>query len=98
MPYSESGLNVGDVAVADDATALAFQQLLADRWTTSPAQRTQPATRASPAHGCRCYPAQPDDQPGLAGRVGQRSRTTVTAACRVVPATTSTTTSPTASE
>jgi hypothetical protein len=30
---------VVDVAAADDATALAFQQLLADRWATPMAQR-----------------------------------------------------------
>ncbi|MFF9365014.1 DUF6207 family protein [Streptomyces griseoluteus] len=37
---SESGLLVVDVAAADDATALAFQQLLADRWATATAERT----------------------------------------------------------
>ncbi|WP_405764369.1 DUF6207 family protein [Streptomyces sp. NBC_01538] len=31
---SELGLVVVDVAAADDATALAFQQLLADRWAS----------------------------------------------------------------
>ncbi|MFG3026577.1 DUF6207 family protein [Streptomyces sp. NPDC048254] len=34
---SEPGLVVVDVAAADDATALAFQQLLPGRWATSPA-------------------------------------------------------------
>ena len=58
---SEPGL-----VVADDATALAFQQLLADRWATSPAQHTtrdagQPGVRLS------CYldlnqPVGPDVQ------------------------------------
>ncbi|MFE9360921.1 DUF6207 family protein [Streptomyces olivaceoviridis] len=38
---SEPGLVVVDVAVTDDVTALAFQQLLADRWATSPAQHTR---------------------------------------------------------
>ncbi|MGW1719840.1 DUF6207 family protein [Streptomyces sp. NPDC002156] len=45
---------VVDVAAADDATALAFQQLLADRWATSTEERTthdvgQPGVRL------RCY-------------------------------------------
>ncbi|MFD7480759.1 DUF6207 family protein [Streptomyces sp. NPDC059837] len=51
---SRPGLVVVDVAAADDATALAFQQLLADRWATSTAERTthdvgQPGVRL------RCY-------------------------------------------
>jgi hypothetical protein len=51
---SEPGLLVVDVAAADDATALAFQQLLAEQWATSPAQHTthdvgQPGVRL------RCY-------------------------------------------
>jgi hypothetical protein len=51
---SRPGLVVVDVAAADDATALAFQQLLADRWAASPAQHTthdvgQPGVRL------RCY-------------------------------------------
>lgn len=50
----EPGLVVVDVAAADDATALAFQQLLADRWATATAERTthdvgQPGVRL------RCY-------------------------------------------
>ncbi|MFI1510249.1 DUF6207 family protein [Streptomyces sp. NPDC020597] len=51
---SEPGLVVVDVAAADDATALAFQQLLADRWATSPAQHT---TRDAGEAGVRlrCY-------------------------------------------
>ncbi|MCX4429746.1 DUF6207 family protein [Streptomyces mirabilis] len=48
------GMVVVDVAAADDETALAFQQLLADRWATSSAERTthdvgQPGVRL------RCY-------------------------------------------
>ncbi|MFI9176167.1 DUF6207 family protein [Streptomyces lincolnensis] len=51
---SRPGLLVVDVAAADDATALAFQQLLADRWATATAERTthdvdQPGVRL------RCY-------------------------------------------
>ncbi|MCZ1000845.1 DUF6207 family protein [Streptomyces mirabilis] len=51
---SRPGLVVVDVAAADDDTALAFQQLLAERWATSPAQNTthdvgQPGVRL------RCY-------------------------------------------
>ncbi|MCX4740803.1 DUF6207 family protein [Streptomyces antibioticus] len=51
---SRPGLVVVDVAAADDNTALAFQQMLAGRWATSPAQRTthdvgQPGVRL------RCY-------------------------------------------
>ncbi|MBC7272302.1 MAG: hypothetical protein H5T76_26950 [Streptomyces sp.] len=51
---SEPGLVVVDVAAADDATALAFQQLLADRWATAPAQHT---TRdvGEPGVRLRCY-------------------------------------------
>ncbi|GAB3002183.1 hypothetical protein GCM10023080_079820 [Streptomyces pseudoechinosporeus] len=56
MPYrdpinethvSRPGLVVVDVAA--DAAALAFQQLLADRWATATAEHT---TRASRASGC----------------------------------------------
>ncbi|MFF8196728.1 DUF6207 family protein [Streptomyces bobili] len=45
---------VVDVAAADDATALAFQQLLADRWATATAERT---TRyaGEPGVRLRCY-------------------------------------------
>ncbi|MFI5800727.1 DUF6207 family protein [Streptomyces sp. NPDC051677] len=51
---SRPGLVVVDVATADDATALAFQRLLADRWATSTAERAthdvgQPGVRL------RCY-------------------------------------------
>jgi hypothetical protein len=63
---SEPGLLVVDVAAADDAPALAFQQLLADRWATSTGERTthdvgQPGVRL------RCYldlnqPVGPDAQ------------------------------------
>ncbi|MER5374929.1 DUF6207 family protein [Streptomyces sp. NPDC002553] len=37
---SEPGLLVVDVAATDDATALVFQQLLADRWATATAEQT----------------------------------------------------------
>ncbi|MFI1567911.1 DUF6207 family protein [Streptomyces sp. NPDC020490] len=37
------------VAAADGVTALAFQQMLADRWATATADRT---TWARLAHGC----------------------------------------------
>ncbi|MFJ3673375.1 DUF6207 family protein [Streptomyces sp. NPDC090106] len=50
----EPGLVVVDVATADDATALAFQQMLADRWATATADRT---TRdvSEPGVRLRCY-------------------------------------------
>ncbi|MFJ3673398.1 DUF6207 family protein [Streptomyces sp. NPDC090106] len=64
---SRPGLVVVDVAAADDDTALAFQQMLADRWATASAERTthdvgQPGVRL------RCYldlrqPSAPDDAP-----------------------------------
>ncbi|MEH0590086.1 DUF6207 family protein [Streptomyces sp. B21-106] len=51
---SRPGLVVVDVAAADDDTALAFQQLLAERWATATAEQTtwdagQPGVRL------RCY-------------------------------------------
>ncbi|MDN3264070.1 DUF6207 family protein [Streptomyces sp. CSDS2] len=51
---SEPGLVVVDVAVANDATALAFQQMLAGRWATATAERT---TRdpGQPGVLLRCY-------------------------------------------
>ena len=49
---SEPGLVVIDVAAADDATALAFQQLLAGRWATSLAQHT---TRDAGEPGVRLW-------------------------------------------
>ena len=51
---SRPGLVVVDVAAADDATALAFQQLLADRWATATAEGT---TRDAGQPGVRlcCY-------------------------------------------
>ncbi|MFI8834949.1 DUF6207 family protein [Streptomyces afghaniensis] len=49
---SEPGLLVVDVAAAFDATALAFQQLLADRWATATAEQTTRGTPGSPAYGC----------------------------------------------
>jgi hypothetical protein len=51
---SEPGLVVVDVAAADDATALALQQLLADRWATSPAQHTT-RDAGEPGVRLRCY-------------------------------------------
>ncbi|MFF7452075.1 MULTISPECIES: DUF6207 family protein [unclassified Streptomyces] len=50
----EPGLVVIDVAAADDTTALAFQQLLADRWATSPAQHTT-RDAGEPGVRLRCY-------------------------------------------
>jgi hypothetical protein len=65
---AEPGLVVVDVAAADDATAMVFQQLLADRWATATAEHT---TRAAgePGVRLRCYldlrqpisPAAPDE-------------------------------------
>lgn len=49
---SEPGLLVVDVAAADDATALAFQQLLADRWATAE-HTTRDA--GEPGVRLRCY-------------------------------------------
>ncbi|WP_330293481.1 DUF6207 family protein [Streptomyces sp. NBC_00576] len=51
---SRPGLVVVDVAAADDDTALAFQQLLAEHWATSTAERT---TRdvGQPGVRLRCY-------------------------------------------
>ncbi|QYX75131.1 DUF6207 family protein [Streptomyces akebiae] len=63
MPYtdpihethvSEPGLLVVDVAAADDATALAFQQLLADRWATATAEQTT-RDAGQPGVRLRCY-------------------------------------------
>jgi hypothetical protein len=50
----EPGLIVLDGAAADDATAFAFQQLLAERWATATAQET---TRdvGEPGVRLRCY-------------------------------------------
>ncbi|MDX2549047.1 DUF6207 family protein [Streptomyces sp. WI04-05B] len=51
---SQPGLVVVDVAAADDATALAFQQLLAEHWATSIMEQT---TRdvGQPGVRLRCY-------------------------------------------
>ncbi|MGW3650009.1 DUF6207 family protein [Streptomyces sp. NPDC000878] len=51
---SESGLVVVDVAAADDATALAFQQLLAERWATATAEHTT-RDACEPGVRLRCY-------------------------------------------
>jgi hypothetical protein len=51
---SEPGLIVVDVAAADDATALAFQQLLAERWATATAEQTT-RDAGHPGVRLRCY-------------------------------------------
>jgi hypothetical protein len=65
---SEPGRAVVDVGAADTETALTFQQLLADRWATAPAQR--PTRNAGePGLRLRCHldlrkpisPAAPDE-------------------------------------
>ncbi|MFE2038476.1 DUF6207 family protein [Streptomyces scopuliridis] len=48
------GLVVVDVAAADDAAALAFQQLLADCWATATAPRTT-RDAGQPGVWLRCY-------------------------------------------
>jgi hypothetical protein len=50
----EPGLVVVDVAAADDATAFAFQEALAARWATAPADRTT-RTPGEPGVRLRCY-------------------------------------------
>ncbi|MFF4846189.1 DUF6207 family protein [Streptomyces collinus] len=65
---AEPGLGVVDVAAADDATALAFQQLLAERWATATAETTT-RDAGQPGVRLRCYldlrqpisPAAPDE-------------------------------------
>ncbi|MFF3350718.1 DUF6207 family protein [Streptomyces sp. NPDC002779] len=54
MHVSEPGLVVVDVAAADDATALAFQQMLADRWATATAEQTT-RDAGQPGVRLRCY-------------------------------------------
>ncbi|WTB44135.1 DUF6207 family protein [Streptomyces sp. NBC_00827] len=50
----EPGLVVVDIAAADDATVLAFQEALAGRWATATADRaTQDAGR--PGVRLRCF-------------------------------------------
>ncbi|MFI6039262.1 DUF6207 family protein [Streptomyces sp. NPDC051315] len=51
---NEPGLVVVDVAAADDATALAFQHLLADRWATATAEQTT-RDAGQPGVRLRCY-------------------------------------------
>ena len=51
---SRPGLVVVDVAAAADATALAFQQLLADRWATATAEHTT-RDAGEPGVRLRCY-------------------------------------------
>jgi hypothetical protein len=51
---SRPGLVVVDVAAADDTTALAFQQLLAERWATATAEHTT-RDAGEPGVRLRCY-------------------------------------------
>ncbi|MEH0415965.1 DUF6207 family protein [Streptomyces sp. B21-083] len=51
---SRPGLVVVDVAAADDATALAVQQLLAERWATSITEQTT-RDAGQPGVRLRCY-------------------------------------------
>ncbi|MGA5895097.1 DUF6207 family protein [Streptomyces venetus] len=51
---SGPGLVVVDVAAADDDTALAFQQMLADRWARATADRTT-RDAGEPGVRLRCY-------------------------------------------
>ncbi|MFF5147830.1 DUF6207 family protein [Streptomyces sp. NPDC013157] len=79
MHVSEPGLVVVDVAASDDETALAFQQLLADRWATSPAQHTT-RDAGEPGVRLRCYldlrqpisPASPDEAPPTVSAAARR--------------------------
>ncbi|MEU1273199.1 DUF6207 family protein [Streptomyces sp. NPDC005799] len=50
----DPGLVVLDVAAADDATAPAFQHLLADRWATATAEHTI-RDAGEPGVRLRCY-------------------------------------------
>ncbi|MFF1475057.1 DUF6207 family protein [Streptomyces mirabilis] len=50
----ERGLIVLDVAAADDATAFAFQQSLANRWATATAQQTT-RDAGEPGVRLRCH-------------------------------------------
>ncbi|MDN0200778.1 DUF6207 family protein [Streptomyces sp. S.PNR 29] len=50
----DSGLVVVDVAAADDAPALAFQQMLADRWARATAEHTT-RDAGEPGVRLRCY-------------------------------------------
>ncbi|MER6407060.1 DUF6207 family protein [Streptomyces viridosporus] len=54
LHVAEPGLIVIDVAAADEETALAFQEALANRWATAVADRT---TRepGEPGVRLRCY-------------------------------------------
>ncbi|WP_093911447.1 DUF6207 family protein [Streptomyces sp. cf386] len=51
---SEPGLIVVDVAAADDATAKAFQRVLAERWATATAEKTTQDV-GQPGVRLRCY-------------------------------------------
>ncbi|MEU9158434.1 DUF6207 family protein [Streptomyces sp. NPDC048417] len=75
---SEPGLVVVDVAAADDDTALAFQQMLADRWATATADRTT-RDAGEPGVRLRCHldlrqpvgSDAPSDEPPQAAEVRQ---------------------------
>ncbi|WOT39600.1 DUF6207 family protein [Streptomyces coeruleorubidus] len=56
---SEPGILVVDVAAADDATVLPFQQLLADRWATATAETTRDAGQPGVRLCCYLDPRQP---------------------------------------
>lgn len=76
-PSERHVLVVVAVAAADDATALAFQQLLADRWATSPAQHmTRDASEPGVRLRCTASRSAWPHWPKACHR--QRSRTSVT--------------------
>ncbi|MEW2161157.1 DUF6207 family protein [Streptomyces sp. NPDC007189] len=54
MHAEEASLVVVDVVAPDDTTALAFQQLLASRWATAPAQHTR-GDVGQPGVRLRCF-------------------------------------------
>ncbi|MFE1444157.1 DUF6207 family protein [Streptomyces sp. NPDC058739] len=51
---AQPGLVVVEIAAADDATAFAFQDQLAARWATAPAERTT-RNPGEPGVRLRCY-------------------------------------------
>ncbi|MFF8974970.1 DUF6207 family protein [Streptomyces sp. NPDC014995] len=64
---SEPGLVVVDVAAADDDTALAFQQLLAERWAAATAEQTT-RDAGQPGVRLRCYLDLRQELTGRRGR------------------------------
>ncbi|MFD3730399.1 DUF6207 family protein [Streptomyces sp. NPDC058632] len=54
MHVAEAGLVVVDIASVDEATALAFQQLLVGRWATATARHTS-RDAGQPGVRLRCY-------------------------------------------